>query len=145
MIVKEKFEAKIYPELKSYVESNSKYMPLVTKALPQESKVFPIVPVKLLNERNRYNNLSYGEETYTFSIEIDVYTQDKIVDNEKISKTTICNEITDKVIDYFKNNYHVTIQVNYDTINLDTSVHRNNIRISGTLDTKYENLVIYPQ
>ena len=146
MILENIFESKIYPELKKYVEEKSIYNPTITKAMPQQSKVFPIVPVKLLPVTNKYNNLSYGEETYTFGIEINVYSQDKTIDSKKISKRTICNEVTEQVVDYFKTNYHVTIKTELDAINADSNVHRNIVRISGKLDTKYglDNLVIYP-
>lgn len=142
MIVENIFENKIFPELKKYVEEKSIYKPTVTKAMPQQSKVFPIVPVKLLPVTNKYNNLSYGEETYTFGIEINVYS----MTSGKTSKRTVCNEVTEQVVDYFKNNYHVTIKTELDALNADSNVHRNIIKITGTLDTKYglNNLVIYP-
>lgn len=142
MIVENIFEDKIFPELKQYVEEKSIYKPTVTKAMPQQSKVFPIVPVKLLPVTNKYNNLSYGEETYTFGIEINVYS----VVSGKTSKRTICNEVTEHVVDYFKNNYHVIIKTELDALNADSNVHRNIVKITGKLDTKYglDNLVIYP-
>ena len=146
MIVEDIFENTIYPKLKKYVENTSIYKPLVTKKMTQESKIFPIVPIKLLPVENQYNNLSYGEETYTFGIDIGVYSTDKIIDDKKVSKRTICNEITGVIVDYLKSNYHVTIKTELDVANIDTDVHRNNIRITGKLDTKYglNKLVIYP-
>ncbi len=146
MIVEKIFENIIYPKLKDYVEKTSKYNPMLTKKMPQVSKEFPIVPVKLLPVENKYNNLSYGEETYTFGIDIDIYSTDKTIDDNKISKRTICNEVTNTIIDYFKENYHVTIKTELDALNVDSNVHRNNIRITGKLDTKYglDKLVIYP-
>ena len=124
MIVENIFEDKIFPELKKYVEEKSIYKPTVTKAMPQQSKVFPIVPVKLLPVTNKYNNLSYGEETYTFGIEINVYS----MASGKTSKRTICNEVTKHAIDCFKNNYHVTIKTELDALNTDSNVHRNIIK-----------------
>ena len=146
MIVENIFNNHIYINLKEYVENNSIYNPKVTKKQPQESKVFPIVPVKLLPIENKYNNLSYGEETYSFGIEINIYSQDKYTNNLKISKKTVCDEVTNKVIEYFKNNYKVSIKVEYDMPNIDSDIHRNYVRITGKLDTKYGNdkLVIYP-
>ena len=143
MIVEDVFENIIFPKLKQYVETNSIYNPLVTKKKPQESKKFPIIPVKLLPVKNTYNNLNYGEETYTFSIDINIYA----IDNGSISKRTICNEVTNKVIDFFKTNYHVTIRTELDVLNVDSNVQRNKVRISGKLDTKYglDKLVIYPR
>ena len=146
MIVENIFETIIYPELKAYVETNSIYNPKVTKKKPQESKLFPIVPVKLYPVTNKYNNLNYGEETYTFKIEINIYAEEKTINNVKVSKRTICNEITSKVVEYFKNNYHVTIKTELDALNVDINIQRNTVRVSGKLDTKYgeNNYVIYP-
>ena len=143
LIVEEVFENIIYPNLKTYVEVTSIYNSKVTKKRTQESKIFPIVPVRLLSSKNEYNNLSYGEETYSFSIEIDVYS----IDVGNISKRTICNEITKVINDYFKNNYRFTIKITPDAPNVDSNIQRNNIRLSGKLDTKYgiDNLVIYPK
>ena len=120
MIVENIFENKIYPKLKEYVEKTSIYNPLITKKMTQESKVFPIVPIKLLPVENKYNNLSYGEETFTFGIDIGIYSTDKTIDDKKISKRTICNEGNRNI--------------------------KNNVRIIGKLDTKYglDKLVIYP-
>ena len=66
--------------------------------------------------------------------------------NTKISKKTICDELTKIIVDYIKTNYHFTIKVNHDAPNMDSNVHRSLIRLTGTLDTKYgnDNLVIYP-
>ena len=56
MIVENVFEKIIYPQLKEYVEKKSIYHPQITKRFPQESKIFPIVPIKLLPVKNKYNN-----------------------------------------------------------------------------------------
>lgn len=142
MIVDEVFRDIIYPKLKNYVETNSIYSPLVTKRKTESSKKFPIVPVKLLPVTNMYNNLSYGEETYTFGIDINIYA----VDSGNVSKRTICDEVTGKVVDFFKNTYHVIIRLRPDVPNTDDNVLRHNVRITGKLDTKYgmDNLIIYP-
>ncbi len=147
MIVENLFDTKFFPEQKEYVETNSIYKPHVTKAMPQISKEFPIVPTKLLSVKNKYGNLNYGEETYSFGIEINVYAQDKTINGKKVSKRTICNEVTSHVVEYYKTNYRVTIKTELDVPNVDSNVHRNIIRITGVLDTKYglDNLVIYPK
>lgn len=146
MIIEKLFETFIFPNMKKYVEEKSIYNPLITKAIPQESKVFPIVPTKLLPVTNQYNSLNYGEESYTFGIEINIYAQDKTIDGKKVSKRTICNEVTEQIVAYYKTNYRVTIRVELDAINVDSNVHRNIVRITGKLDTKYglDKLVIYP-
>lgn len=146
-LVQEIFNNKIYPEIKEYVETNSKYEPLIVKNKPSVSNVFPIIPIKLLPSKNTYGNLSYTQERFSFGIEIDINAQDKTVNDEKISKRTICEEITALVIKYFKENYRVTIYVEPNAIITDNAIHRALIRISGVIDTRYgmDKLVIYPR
>ena len=96
--------------------------------------------------KNQYTDLNYSDERYSFGIEINVYAQDMTIDNKRISKRTICNEITCHVVEYYKTNYRVTIKVEQDVPNIDSNVHRNIIKITGIVDTKYgfNNLIIYP-
>lgn len=147
MIVEDLYYSTIYPEMKKYVETVSIYQPIVTKKYTNQSKKFPIVPTKLLPVVNHFNNLSYGEQTYDFGIDINVYSIDKTVDDKKISGETICNEVTEKIVEFFVKNYRVTINKELNVENIDSSVHRNRIQISGVVDTKYglDKLVIYPR
>ena len=161
MVVENVFDNVFYPALKEHIEAHNDYSAKVVKVDPQDSKVFPIIPVKLLSVTNRYNNLNYGEETYSFGIEIDIYAIDTTVEEtttpteqgeeptvtyKKVSKKKVCDNICEMIVDYIKSNYHFTVRVNHDAPNMDTNVHRTIIRLSGILDTKYgdNNLVIYP-
>jgi hypothetical protein len=146
MRVKQLYNEKFFPELKNYVETNSIYSPIVTKVYTEQSKVFPIVTVQLVRERQIFNNLTYGEQTYPFRIDINVYSNDKTINNTKVSKKTITDEISDVVIDYFDSNYKVSITRQDDIANIDGNIRRDLIRIDGILDTKWgeEGLTIYP-
>lgn len=147
MLFENIFNNNIYPNLKEYVELNSIYKPKVLKNTPLDSKIFPIVPIKLLPIEKQYNNLNYGEEIYTFGIEINIYAQDQINGINKLSKKTICDEVTNVILNYLEVTYHMNLKVEYDVPNIDENIHRNYIRATGILDTKYglENLVIYPK
>lgn len=158
MYVENIFDTIFYPNLKSYVESNNIYNAKVVKVSPQDSKVFPIIPVGLLSVTNRYNNLNYGEETYSFGIEVNIYAVDFTqeitetnngvtnVTYKKISKKSVCDDLTNLIVNYIKSTYHFTVKVTHDAPNVDDNIHRNIIRLTGVLDTKYgdDNLVIYP-
>lgn len=146
-LVREVFNNTIYSGLKTYVETNSIYEPLITKSKPSVSKVFPIIPVKLLPSTNEYGNLSYSEERFRFGIEINVNTQEKTVNGSKVAKRTICEELTSLIVKYFKENYRVTVLVTPNAPITDETVHRALIRVTGVIDTRYglDNLVIYPR
>lgn len=160
-MVENVFDETIYPSLKDYIEANNNYSAKVVRSISQDSKVFPIIPITLLSITNRYNNLNYGEETYSFGIEINIYAIDTTVEEEiagetenddptiitkKVSKKSVCDELTEMIVNYIKETYHFTVKITRDAPNVDSNVHRNLIRLTGVLDTKYgnDNLVIYP-
>lgn len=147
MVVDDVYKEIIYPELKQYIVENSIYSPSVTKVYTEQSKVFPLVTVNLSRVINNYGNLSYSEENYPFRIDVNVYANDKTISGKKVSKITIADELSDLIETYFKSNYKVTVNRQDDIDNIDGTIRRNFIRISGVLDTKYGegNYVIYPQ
>jgi len=146
MRVKQLYNEKFFPELKSYVETNSIYSPLVTKVYTEQSKVFPIVTVQLVRERQIFNTLTYGEQTYPFRIDINVYSNDKTINNTKVSRKAINDEIVGLIEDYFNNNYKISISEQLDLANIDGNIRRDFIRVEGILDAKWgeEGLTIYP-
>ena len=146
MRVKQLYNEKFFPELKSYVETNSIYSPSVTKVYTEQSKVFPIVTVQLVRERQIFNNLTWGEKTYPFRIDINVYSNDKTINNTKVSKIVITDEISSLIENYFNENYKVSISRQDDMANIDGNIRRDFIRVEGILDTKWgeEGLTIYP-
>ena len=146
MLTQEILENELYPDLKEYLEQHSNYSPILVKRYTGESKVFPIVTMLLYRTSRDYTTLTYGEKTYDFRLEIDVYAKDIVNEGAKVSKRIVGNEITKHIVDFFEEYYTVSIRVNYDTVNMDGEVYRNNVRISGVLDTKYGNdkLVTYP-
>ena len=146
MLTQEILENELYPDLKEYLEQHSDYSPILVKRYTGESKVFPIVTMLLYRTSRNYTTLTYGEKTYDFRLEIDVYAKDVVSEGTNVSKRIVGNEITKHIVDFFEEYYTVSIRVNYDTVNMDGEVYRNNVRISGVLDTKYGNdkLVTYP-
>jgi hypothetical protein len=146
MVANKIFNEKIYPELKEYVEANSIYSPLVTKVYTEQSKVFPIVTVQLVSERQKFGNLTWGEKRYPFRIEINIYSNDKTIDNKKVSKIAITDEISDIVETYFNDSCKVSLFREDDIANIDGNIRRNIIIVEGILDTKLgeDDLIMYP-
>ena len=146
MIAKKWFNEKLFPELKEYTEANSIYSPVVTKVYTEQSKIFPIVTVQLVNERQKFGNLTYGERTYPFRLNINVYSNDKSVNNSKVSKIAITDEISDVIETYFNNSCKISLRREDDIANIDGSIRRNLIIVEGILDTKLgeDDLIMYP-
>ena len=146
MVANKIFNEKIYPELKEYVEANSIYSPLVTKVYTEQSKVFPIVTVQLVRERQKFGNLTWGEKRYPFRIEINIYSNDKTIDNKKVSKIAITDEISDIVETYFNDSCKVSLFREDDIANIDGTIRRNIIIVEGIVDTKLgeDDVIIYP-
>lgn len=146
MIVNKLYKEKIFPELKEYIETNSIYSPLVTKVYTEQSKVFPIVTVRLVREREIFNTLTWGEKTYPFRIDINVYSNDKTINNTKVSKIAITDEISGLVETYFNDSCKVSISREDDIANIDGTIRRNIIIVNGIVDTKLgeDDLIIYP-
>ena len=140
------FNEKIFPELKEYIETNSIYSPLVTKVYTEESKVFPIVTVQLIREKQIFNNLTYGERTYPFRIYINVYSNDRVIEDTKVSKIAVTDELSGLVENYFNESCKVSLSREDDIANIDGNIRRNFIEVEGILDTKWgeDELTIYP-
>ena len=146
MIVNNLFKEKIFPELKEYVETNSIYSPLVTKVYTEQSKVFPIVTVHLVNERQVFGNLTWGERRYPFRIHVNIYSNDKTINNTKVSKIAITDEISELVETYFNESCKISVSREDDIANIDGNIRRNLIIVDGILDTKLgeDNYIMYP-
>ena len=146
MVANKIFNEKIYPELKEYVEANSIYSPLVTKVYTEQSKVFPIVTVQLVRERQKFGNLTWGERTYPFRININVYSNDKTINGSKVSKIAITDEISDVIETYFNENCKISLNREDDIANIDGTIRRNIIIVEGIVDTKLgeDDVIIYP-
>ena len=146
MVAKDLYKDKIYPELKEYIETHSLYSPVVTKVYTEQSKVFPIVTVQLVRERQKFNNLTWGEQTYPFRIDINIYSNDKTINNTKVSKIVITDEISDIIEAYFNESCKISISRQDDIANIDGTIRRNLIIVDGIVDTKLgkNDLIIYP-
>lgn len=147
MVVENVFNNVIYPNLKTYLTEHLDYgVHVIDKYTQEASSILfpePIVVVKLLPYTNTYNNLSYGEVTYSFGINVDIYAMDL----EDTARETICEEIRHSTESFLENNYRLKVKITPNAPNADDNIQRDNIRATGTIDTKYglDNLVIYPK
>ena len=87
-----------------------------------------------------------GWKRYPFRIEINIYSNDKTIDNKKVSKIAITDEISDIVETYFNDSCKVSLLREDDIANIDGNIRRNIIIVEGILDTKLgeDDLIMYP-
>ena len=130
----------VYENLKKFLQENSIYKPAVYKSSPEE-KAFPLVIIKLLPYTNEYSNLKYTDILYDYGFEINVFA----IQSGDVAKQSITSEISNHIENFFNNIYRMNVKVSKDVANEDTSVARDIIQSTCTIDTKYKDkLVIYP-
>lgn len=131
----------IFNELKTYLENNSLYSPFVYKREPNDKK-FPVVIMKELYDNSIYTTLKYTDEIYYLDFEINIFAMQK----GNLSNMTIANEITNKIEQFFKDNYKVRVRARRDVDNIDPTVYRNIVTVRLKVETKYKDkLIISPR
>lgn len=131
----------IFNELKTYLEINSLYSPFVYKREPNDKK-FPVVIMKELYDNSIYTTLKYTDEIYYLDFEINIFAMQK----GNLSNMTIANEITNKIEQFFKDNYKVRVRARRDVDNIDPTVFRNIVTVRLKVETKYKDkLIISPR
>lgn len=130
----------IFQYAKEYIEKNSKYNPLVSKNAPTESKNFPLVIIPKCKTILDDETLSYGEQKYQIIFNIEIYTTDKSISNtQKISKTSIMQELEKIIYEVFEDNYKLLGGEPKTRPNADTNISREEIRFTGMV----KNNIIY--
>lgn len=131
----------IFKELKDYLESQSIYQPRVVKNKTNKSADFPIVVCQLSNITDTDNctidKIECFKEMYLTN---DVYTTNKVINEEEISSQVINNELTNLIIKFFEyKNMKMTLCRL--TPNLDTNVLRRTIQHQGLISTSRKNII----
>lgn len=83
--------------------------------------------------------LKYGERKYKIEFEIEIYTTDKTVENKKIARQTIIEELESLVYEVFEEHYRFKGKKPDRRPNADINVSREAIQFEG----KIKNNIIY--
>ena len=90
---------------KQYIKQKSIYSPEVFKNSPTESDVFPLVIIPRCKVILDEETLKYGERKYEVVFEIEIYATDKSINNKKVSRATIIQELEELVYEIFEEHY----------------------------------------
>ncbi len=129
----------IFQYAKQYIKQKSTYSPEVFKNVPTESDIFPLVIIPECKIILDEETLKYGERRYEIIFNIEIYTTDKSINNKKVSKNTIMQELEKLVYEVFEEHYKLLGKEPEIRPNADTNVAREEIRFTG----KIKNNIIY--
>lgn len=129
----------IFQYAKQYIKQKSIYSPEVFKDAPTESDIFPLVIIPECKIILDEETLKYGERRYEIIFNIEIYTTDKSINNKKVSKNTIMQELEKLVYEVFEEHYRLLGKEPEIRPNADTNVAREEIRFTG----KIKNNIIY--
>lgn len=132
------FYDEVFDNLKKYIIENSKNNPYVFKEEPKDS-LFPLVVVKNTSRNNTYTTLNYSDETYTFALQINIYS----ISTEGKAGRSICTELSNIIEKFFKEEMRMQLNINPTASNLDESVDRTIINATCTINTKYKDKIVY--
>lgn len=133
-------ENQIFDYAKDYIISHSLYEPTVIKTFPNTFPVFPIVSIEEITQDFYDETLNKNERKTKVSYEINIFSQDKTIENKKISKHEINKELTKLISEIF--DVHFGMKVSIRTApNIDASIKRTLITCTGVVDN--EKLIIY--
>ena len=129
----------IFQYAKQYIKQKSIYSPEVFKNAPTESNIFPLVIIPECKIILDEETLKYGERRYEIIFEIEFYATDKSINNKKVSRTTIIQELEKLVYDVFEEHYGLLGEEPEVKPNADTNIARESIKFTG----KIKNNIIY--
>ena len=118
----------VFKALKDYINSKISYDAYITKMPIQSTDKFP--QVVITEEQNEYNlGTTRMEETISsLSYEINIYTQDKVIDNTKKSRVEIARELM-KLVDTVMNQHYGMRRITCrPTPNIDYNIYRITMR-----------------
>lgn len=124
---------------KQYIKQKSIYSPEVFKNAPTESDIFPLVIIPKCKIILDEETLKYTERKYEIKFDIEIYATDKSMNNKKVSRNTIIQELEKLVYDVFEEHYGLLGKEPQIKPNADTNVARETISFTG----KIKNNIIY--
>lgn len=126
----------IYEYAEKYIKEKSKYSPKVLETPPEETKVFPLVVIKEVDNTLEDENLKKGDQKYKIEYEIEIYA----IDKGNTPKEIIIQELKGLVNEVFDDHYGMYRRACIPTPNADRNVNKLYMRYNALID---ENKVIY--
>lgn len=125
---------KIYQILKSFLESESQYSPIVSKEELRQFDRFPLVVITEENNAYLIGTTRFEETKSRLNYEINIYATDKKVGNKVIAKQAIARELSGLVDNVMGYNLRMIRRSCRPTPNTDKTIYRITMRYVGNLN-----------
>ncbi|MGN1301590.1 MAG: hypothetical protein ACI4U9_03600 [Clostridia bacterium] len=126
----------IFDYAENHIKNNSKYSPHILKIAPEETKVFPLVVIKEVDNILEEEDLTKGDQKFKIEYEIEIYA----IDKGNISKQIIIQELKKLINEVFDNYFGMYRRACITIPNVDRNVEKLYMRFNAIID---ENKVIY--
>ena len=125
---------KIFQILKTFLTTESKYSPIVTKQELRQTDKFPLVVIT--EEDNSYlvGTTRFEETKSRLNYEINIYATDKNINNSIVSKQEIARELSGLVDNVMGYNLRMIRRSCRPTPNLDKNIYRITMRYRANLN-----------
>lgn len=131
----------IFKEYQKYIEDNSSYDARVVKTYTSTSTKFPIISCQLSNFIDTdYCTIDMIEKYDEMYLTIDIYTQDKNIDNTTVASQLINDELTNLTLKFFESKKMKRTLCRL-TPNADKSITRRTVQYQGLVSRYNKNII----
>ena len=131
----------LFKEYQKYIENNNSYNTRVVKAYTSTSTKFPIISCQLSNFIDTdYCTIDMVEKHDEMYLTIDIYTENKNIDNTTIASQQINDELTDLTIKFFESKRMRKTLCRL-TPNADKNITRRTIQYQGLVSRYRKNII----
>ncbi len=131
----------LFKEYQKYIENNNRYDTRVVKTYTSTSTKFPIISCQLSNFIDTdYCTIDMIEKHDEMYLTIDIYTENKNIDNTTIASQQINDELTDLTIKFFESKRMRKTLCRL-TPNADKNITRRTIQYQGLVSRYRKNII----
>lgn len=118
------FANQVYKDVKQYVSENDIYSTRVRNKSLKESDKFPLITVTEDDNVNEIVDTRFRESTDKMYFSVNIYAQDKAVENTTVSNVNIARELASMVDEIMGKKYKMKRTSCKPTPNLDDTIYR---------------------
>ena len=131
----------IFKEYQKYIQNNNIFNAIVVKSYTNTSTKFPIISCQLSNFTDTdYCTIDMIEKYDEVYLTIDIYTQDKTIDNNTYASHFINDELTNLTIKFFESK-NMRRTLCRPTPNADNGIMRRTIQYQGLVGRYRKNII----